>query len=160
MPEYRLTNYNSFFKHSYVYILAGLVNMPILDGPVKLFTHAGPEKIYFGWPRKVIFFTYKWRKWTYISFLIKRIIWSLVTGKGKIHVNKTKLCSFFTYHNIALHCICISWLPQTSWIREPTTKKGYITLHNFELNIFLQLKFDETLNLPLFALCFWSGKLV
>ena len=31
-----------------------------------------------------------------------------MTGKGKIHVNRTKIFSFFTYHNIALLCIGIS----------------------------------------------------
>ena len=44
----------------------------------------------------------------------KNSIWSLVTGKEKLHVNKTKLFSFFTYYNIALHCIGISQLPQSS----------------------------------------------
>ena len=55
-----------------------------------------------------------------------------MTGKGKIHVKKTKLFSVFTYNNIVLHCIGIYRLPQTSWIMETPKKK--VTINFTTLN--------------------------
>ena len=73
-----------------------------------------------------------------------------MTGKGRYVLMKQN--DVLSLHIITLHCVALAYLdfPKPAALGNHL-KTGYSTLNNFELNLFLQLKLDKTLNLRLFA---------